>query len=107
MAACHAYAFMSTYCLFFYFIFIFLEVKVRNVRCECATYVWRTPNALMEMGGNQYKNKKKLLKKIPNGDLTKNAISVMVRDGAKETKISDHNGYRSQIPNIFTKFKIL
>ena len=37
-------------------------------------------------------------------DLTKNAISVTVRDRAKRTKIWDHNSYKIQI----TKFsKIL
>ena len=39
--------------------------------------------------------------------LTKNAISVTVRDGAKRTKIWDHQGYKSLITNIFKKFKIL
>ena len=36
--------------------------------------------------------------------LTKNAISVTVRDRAKRTKIWDHKGYKSQITNIFKKF---
>ena len=39
--------------------------------------------------------------------LTKNAISVTVRDRAKLTKIWDHKGYRSQISNIFKNSKIL
>ena len=33
--------------------------------------------------------------------LTRNAISVTVRDRAKRTKISDHKGYKSGITNIF------
>ena len=33
--------------------------------------------------------------------LTKNAISVTVRDRAKRTKIWDHKGCKSQITNIF------
>ena len=32
--------------------------------------------------------------------LTKNAVSVTVRDSAKWTKIRDHKGYKSQIKNI-------
>ena len=36
---------------------------------------------------------------------TKNAISVMVRDTAKRTKIWDHKGYKSQITNIFKNSK--
>ena len=40
--------------------------------------------------------------------LTKNAISVTVRDIAKQTKIWDHKGYKSLITNIFknSKFNI-
>ena len=40
--------------------------------------------------------------------LTKNAISVTMRDRAKWTKIWDHKGYKSQITNIFinSKFKM-
>ena len=34
-------------------------------------------------------------------DLTKIAISVTVRDRAKQTQIWDHKGYKSQITNIF------
>ena len=37
--------------------------------------------------------------------LTKNAISVTVRDRAKRTKIWDHKGYRRQITNIFKNSK--
>ena len=37
--------------------------------------------------------------------LTKNAISVTVRDRAKQTKICDHKGYKSQITNIFKNYK--
>ena len=37
--------------------------------------------------------------------LTKNAISVTMRDRAKWTKIWDHNGYKSQITNIFINSK--
>ena len=33
--------------------------------------------------------------------LTKNAISVTVRDRANRTKIWDHKGCKSQITNIF------
>ena len=33
--------------------------------------------------------------------LTKNAISVTVRDRAKRTKIWDHKGCKTQITNIF------
>ena len=33
--------------------------------------------------------------------LTKNAISVTVRDRAKRTKIWNHSGYKSQITNSF------
>ena len=32
--------------------------------------------------------------------LTKNTISVTVRDRAKRTKILDHKGYKSQVTNI-------
>ena len=39
--------------------------------------------------------------------LTKNAISVKVRDRVKQTKILDHRGYKSQITNIFKNFKIV
>ena len=37
--------------------------------------------------------------------LTKNAISVTVRDRVKWTKIWDHKGYISQIKNIFKNSK--
>ena len=37
--------------------------------------------------------------------LTKNAISVTVRDRAKRTKIWDQNGYKRQITNIFKNSK--
>ena len=37
--------------------------------------------------------------------LTKNAISVMVRDRAKRTKIWDHKVYKSQIKNILKNSK--
>ena len=37
--------------------------------------------------------------------LTKNAISVTVRDRAKWTKIWDHKAYKSQITNIFKNLK--
>ena len=39
--------------------------------------------------------------------LTKNAISLTVRDRAKQTKIVDHKSYKSLITNIFknSKFK--
>ena len=37
--------------------------------------------------------------------LTKNAISVTVRDRAKRTKISDLKAYKSQITNIFKNSK--
>ena len=37
--------------------------------------------------------------------LTKNAISVTVRDRVKRTKIWDHKGYRRQIRNIFKNSK--
>ena len=37
--------------------------------------------------------------------LTKNAISVTVRDRAKWTKIWDHKGYKSQITNILKNSK--
>ena len=37
--------------------------------------------------------------------LTKNAISVTVRDRAKRAKIWDHKGYKSQITNIFKNSK--
>ena len=37
--------------------------------------------------------------------MTKNAISVAVRDRAKRTKILDHKGYKSQITNIFKNSK--
>ena len=37
--------------------------------------------------------------------LTKNAISVPVRDRAKQTKIWDHKGYTSHITNIFKNSK--
>ena len=37
--------------------------------------------------------------------LTKNAISVTVRDRAKRTKILDIEGYKSQITNIFKNSK--
>ena len=40
-------------------------------------------------------------------DLTKNAILVTVRDRAKQTKIWDHKGYKSQITIFLKKFKIL
>ena len=33
--------------------------------------------------------------------LTRNAISLTVRDRAKRTKILDHKGYKSPITNIF------
>ena len=36
---------------------------------------------------------------------TKNAISVMVRDTAKRTKIWDHKCCKSQIANIFKNLK--
>ena len=36
-------------------------------------------------------------------DLTKNAISVTVRDRAKQTKIGDHMGYKIKITNISRK----
>ena len=39
--------------------------------------------------------------------LPENAISVTVRGRAKRTRIWDHKGYKSQITNIFKKFKIL
>ena len=35
--------------------------------------------------------------------LTKNAISVTVRDRAKRTKIWDHKGYKSLLRQIFFK----
>ena len=38
--------------------------------------------------------------------LTKNAISVTVRDRAKRMKIWDHEGYKSQIRNIFKNSKL-
>ena len=38
--------------------------------------------------------------------LTKNAISVTVRDWAKRTKIWDHKGYKSSITNIFQNSKL-
>ena len=38
--------------------------------------------------------------------LTKNAISVTGRDRAKQTKIWDHKGYKSQITNIFKNSKL-
>ena len=37
--------------------------------------------------------------------MTKNAISVTVRDRVKRTKIWDHKGYRSRITNIFKNSK--
>ena len=37
--------------------------------------------------------------------LTKNAISVTVRDRAKWTKIWDHKGYKSEITNILKNSK--
>ena len=37
--------------------------------------------------------------------LTKNAISVMVRDRTKRTTIWNHKGYNSQITNIFKNSK--
>ena len=37
--------------------------------------------------------------------LTKNAISVTVRDRAKRTKIWDHKVYKSQITNTFQNSK--
>ena len=37
--------------------------------------------------------------------LTKNAISVTVRDRAKQTKILDHKHYKSLITNIFKNSK--
>ena len=37
--------------------------------------------------------------------LTKNAISVTVRDRAKRTKIWDHKGKNSQITNILKNSK--
>ena len=37
--------------------------------------------------------------------LTKNAISVMVRDRAKRTKIWDHKGDKNLITNLFKKSK--
>ena len=37
--------------------------------------------------------------------LTKNSISVTVRDRAKRTKIWDHKGKKSQITNIFKNSK--
>ena len=39
--------------------------------------------------------------------LTKNAFSVSVRDRAKQTKVLDHKGDRSQITNIFKNSKFL
>ena len=36
---------------------------------------------------------------------TKNAISVMVKDRLKRTKIWDHKDYKSQIRNIFKNSK--
>ena len=38
-------------------------------------------------------------------DLTKIAILVTVRDRVKWTKIWDHNGYNSQIRNVFKNSK--
>ena len=37
--------------------------------------------------------------------LTKNAISVTMRNRAKRTKIWDHKGYKNQITNIFKNSK--
>ena len=37
--------------------------------------------------------------------LTNNAISVTVRDRAKQTKFWDHKGYKSLITNIFNNSK--
>ena len=37
--------------------------------------------------------------------LTKNAISVAVRDRAQLTKIWDHKGYKTLITNIFKNSK--
>ena len=39
--------------------------------------------------------------------MTKNAISVTVRDRAKWTKIWDHKGFKIEITNIFKNSKIL
>ena len=38
-------------------------------------------------------------------NLTKNAISVTLRDRVKLTKIWDHKGYKSEIRNIFKNSK--
>ena len=38
--------------------------------------------------------------------LTKNAISVTVRDRAKRTKTWDHKGYKSQIKNVTKLFLV-
>ena len=46
-----------------------------------------------------------MIKTIPFAALTKNAISVIVRDRAKRTKIWDCKGYRSQITDIFKNSK--
>ena len=39
-------------------------------------------------------------------DLTKNAISVTVRDRVKRTKIWDHKRHESQITNVFKNSKL-
>ena len=38
-------------------------------------------------------------------DLTKNAISLTLRERAKRTKIWDHKGYKIQITNILKNSK--
>ena len=38
-------------------------------------------------------------------DLTKNAISVTVRDRAKQSEIWDHKGFKSEITDIFENSK--
>ena len=59
------------------------------------TTIWGRKSQITKI----FKNSK-FDKKIPNGRLDKNAISLMIRDRAKRTQIWDHKGKKSQI----TKF---
>ena len=54
---------------------------------------------------NIFKNSKFYKNKVKMAALTKNAISITVRDRAIQTKIGGHRSYNSQITNIFKNSK--
>ena len=75
---------------------IAISVTVRDfVITICDHKGYQEPN-------NKYFQTFKILyKQIKMADLAKNVISVLGRDRAKQTKILDHKGYKSQKTNIF------